>query len=270
MGQGVRSLVLQCKCLVKWDEGPDPLSQERWRQMKYNRETRQVQCNQRVIKYELTRKPVKNINLRIKPDGKIHVSANNKVAVEYIDDLIKEKQDYIIRNLDKFERNKRQLETYKREYISGEKFNILGKSLILKVIQDQEEGVTSEGKYIHLKVKDEKNFKRKEKLMGRWFKKLQMDTFDQICKETYQVFKKYGLDYPEIKIRYMTSRWGSCRPHKNSITLNSRLIEKPISCIEYVVLHEFAHFVHPNHSKMFYDFLSQLMPDWKERKELLK
>ena len=64
----------------------------------------------------------------------------------------------------------------------------------------------------------------------------------------------------------MTSRWGSCQTVKGIITLNSKLIEKPLRCIEYVVLHEFAHFIHPNHSKEFYDFVASLMPDWKERK----
>jgi predicted metal-dependent hydrolase len=35
------------------------------------------------------------------------------------------------------------------------------------------------------------------------------------------------------------------------------------------VMHEFCHFVHPNHSKQFYAFLTMLMPDWKQRKETL-
>ncbi|OYP38116.1 metal-dependent hydrolase [Lachnotalea glycerini] len=50
------------------------------------------------------------------------------------------------------------------------------------------------------------------------------------------------------------------------MSLNSKLIEAPRNCIEYVVLHEFTHFIHPNHSKKFYDFVAMLMPDWKERK----
>jgi len=37
-----------------------------------------------------------------------------------------------------------------------------------------------------------------------------------------------------------------------------------------VVYHEFVHFLHPDHSKRFYDTLSRLLPDWKERKETLK
>ena len=74
------------------------------------------------------------------------------------------------------------------------------------------------------------------------------------------------MPYPELKIRYMTARWGSCQPQKGIITLNSQLIEKPRRCMEYVVLHEFAHFIHPNHSKDFYTLVESLMPDWKERK----
>jgi predicted metal-dependent hydrolase len=68
----------------------------------------------------------------------------------------------------------------------------------------------------------------------------------------------------------MTSRWGSCQPKRGLITLNKRLLEVPRNCIEYVVMHEFVHFIHPNHSKQFYEFLSVLMPDWKERKAFLE
>ena len=57
--------------------------------------------------------------------------------------------------------------------------------------------------------------------------------------------------------------------YKRPVTLNKRLLEAPRNCIEYVVMHEFCHFVHPNHSKQFYAFLTMLMPDWKQRKETL-
>lgn len=50
---------------------------------------------------------------------------------------------------------------------------------------------------------------------------------------------------------------------------SQRLLEAPRNCIEYVVMHELCHFIHPNHSKQFYGFLTMLMPDWKERKTIL-
>lgn len=235
--------------------------------MKYISKTRQVQCDKRVLEYTLTIKEVKNINLRIKADGKIYVSANKQVPVRYIDNFIREKQAYIIRTLDRFK--EKQVSTFSRKYVSGESFNVLGKSLELKVIEGRLESVTSDGIFIFLTVKKEDDIRRKEILINNWFKEIQKNIFEDICKEAYEIFKKYGVKYPTIKIRYMTSRWGSCRPQKGNITLNSRLIEVPRSCIEYVVFHEFAHFIHANHSKKFYDFLTSLIPDWKDRKKEL-
>lgn len=67
----------------------------------------------------------------------------------------------------------------------------------------------------------------------------------------------------------MKTRWGSCILSKNQITLNENLIHFSERCIESVVIHEFCHFRYPNHSKEFYNFMTILMPDWKERKKEL-
>lgn len=229
-------------------------------------ELRKVKCGQRELEYLLSRKPVKNINLRIKPEGKLYVSANQRVPTDYIDNFIKSKQDFIIKALDKFEGRRKYMEEPKK-YVSGECFYILGKGLQLEVEEGKEEAVTTDGIFLILTVKNKDDFMRKEKLMNDWLKALQIEIFSQISRETYQVFKNYGLDYPQVKIRLMKSRWGSCHTKKGIITLNSRLIEAPISSIEYVILHEFAHFIHPNHSKNFYHLVATLMPDWKERKK---
>lgn len=232
-------------------------------------ELRKVKCGQRELEYILTRKQVKNINLRIKPEGKLYVSANQRVPTDYIDNFIKSKQDFIIKALDKFEDRRKYTEEPKK-YVNGECFNILGKRLPLKVEEGKEEAVTSDGESLFLTVKNKDNFKRKEKLVNDWLEALQIEIFNQICRETHQIFKKYGVEYPQVKIRLMKSRWGSCHTRKGIITLNSRLIEAPRSSIEYVVLHEFAHFIHPNHSKRFYHLVETLMPDWKERKKGLE
>lgn len=233
-------------------------------------EIRKVACEKRILEYQLTRKQVKNINLRIKPDGKIYVSANNNIPVDFLDDFVKRNQEYIMRALEMYEENRKYAVATPRQYVSGESFNILGKSLQLRVIEENLESVSTDGVFILLSVKNKDNFKRKEKLMKDWLKKLQIETFKEISDEIYSIFKKYDVVYPQIKIRSMTSRWGSCQPKKGIITLNSKLIEVPKNCIEYVVLHEFAHFIHPNHSKKFYDFVGMLMPDWKERKKELE
>ena len=68
----------------------------------------------------------------------------------------------------------------------------------------------------------------------------------------------------------MTSRWGSCNFVRKILTFNYALINAPIECVEYVIYHEFTHFIEPNHSKKFYNQLAMFMPDWQERKMMLE
>jgi predicted metal-dependent hydrolase len=62
----------------------------------------------------------------------------------------------------------------------------------------------------------------------------------------------------------MPRRWGSFTP-AGKILLNPDLIRAPVACIDYVIMHELAHLIHPNHSENFYDLLDTLMPDWRAR-----
>lgn len=233
-------------------------------------EVRSVVCRKGLLEYRLTRKDVKNINLRVKPDGQILVSANVDVPAKYIDDFVCRKQEYIYRNQKKYAVKHEELSSFSKRYVSGEGINILGKSLRLKVLEDEEEGVWSDGVFVFLSIREKDDLKRKAKLMNDWIKNLQSEIFGQICVEVYQKFKKYNISYPELRIKYMSSRWGSCQPGKGVITLNSKLIEAPRYCIEYVVLHEFVHFISPDHSRKFYNFMTMLMPDWEDRKAELE
>lgn len=238
--------------------------------MRLNPEQRVVHCEDGDIPYLLTRKPVKNVNLRIKPEGIILVSANNSVPIEFIDAFIEKKQRYIFSALSRYEEKKKLFQSVPKRYVSGESYNLLGKSLRLKVEANKEEIVYTDGVYIFLKVKDKDDFRHKENMMSKWLKQYQMTVFEELLQEKYLLFEKYGVTYPTLKIRNMTSRWGSCQPKKGIITLNSKLIEAPRNCIEYVILHELVHFIHPNHSRHFWDFVAMMMPDWKERKEELE
>ncbi|MPM79862.1 hypothetical protein SDC9_126904 [bioreactor metagenome] len=230
---------------------------------------RLVLYNEQVISYELVRKNVKNINLRIRADGSITISANSNVPDNVIDEFVFKKADYIIANINRFSELK-QYAPAPKKYVSGESFYLMGKNLRLKVIEDVNEDVFSDGVYLYLKVKDKENFTKKEKMITQYFDKQCKECFGEIVTQMLFIFSKYGIALPILKIRNMETRWGSCLPKKGIITLNKPLIEAPRNCIEYVVLHEYCHFIHPNHSKQFYAFVSMLMPDWKERKKVLE
>ena len=91
-----------------------------------------------------------------------------------------------------------------------------------------------------------------------------------VCLKEYEKFKAFGVAYPEIKFRQMKSRWGSCQPKKGILTFNYELAAVPHECVRYVVLHEFTHFLHPDHSAAFHRRLASFMPEAAERKRQLE
>ena len=126
--------------------------------------------------------------------------------------------------------------------------------------------IAIDGVYIFLEVKDINDVEKKRRIVTRFLDQECKTIFTEVMEDLYPLVKKYGIEKPTLRIRDMETRWGSCLAKKRIITLNKRLLESPRNCIEYVVMHELCHLIHPNHSKQFYSFLTMLMPDWKERK----
>lgn len=177
---------------------------------------REIILGDRTIKYDLEYKKVKNINLRIKSDCSVCVSANKRVPQKVIDEFIISKADFILRALEK---------------------------------------------YKNMPVKEQKQYYTEDEV-----KELTL----ALCDKVYPYYQKRGVRYPEIKFRKMVSRWGSCHTKKGILTFSTNLMYAPAECIEYVVWHEFTHFLQPNHSTRFYDELAKVCPNWKECRKKLK
>ena len=230
---------------------------------------RTVETDGNAISYTLERKPVKNINLRIRADQCVYVSAPKDVAAKMVDAFVVEKSAYILRALKKFKDRNRE-STLENNFVNGETVKFLGRNLRLKVKNASRSKVESDESYVTLYVKDVQDADLKKRVLETWLRKKCKDEITAICKKVYPQVKKYGIAFPEIQLREMVSRWGSCSPKKGFVTFNTALIAMPVSCIEYVVTHEFTHFLYPNHSKKFYQQLATFMPDWEERKKRLE
>ena len=76
-----------------------------------------------------------------------------------------------------------------------------------------------------------------------------------------------GVAPKSIKINSAKKRYGSCSG-ENNINFSLYLMDKDERFIDYVVVHELAHIRHHNHSKAFYSFIEEFLPDYKERKKL--
>ncbi|MFC4558373.1 M48 family metallopeptidase [Virgibacillus kekensis] len=234
-------------------------------------EKHQIEHNNKTITFFIERKDVKNVNVNIKPDMTVVVSANNRVPIDFIEGLIRKKAPWILKNVKGFEKVQPERRS-EREYVSGESFKYLGKQYRLGVYavdQQKDEGVKYLRGYLHLYVKNLQDKIRKKNLLEQWLRHRAQIVFHEQLEKAYKKVGKYNIDKPEISIRTMKVRWGSALLDKQMIQLNSELIKAPKSCIEYVILHELIHFIHNNHSETFYTMLDVSMPDWEDRKRIL-
>ena len=226
------------------------------------------------LTYTLTQKRVKNINLRIHPDGSLHLSASPYVPLTRIESFIIEQMPFIKRAQAKF-KSIVVNQGSPRLYVTGEKTTILGKEVHLQVEVLQRSGSAYgafDGKdTLYLFVKDPTSKDQRFKAFDSYLRSLGERVFKAWSKRVYERFRQRGYEVPLAKLRQrrMTSRWGSCTPAKELINMNTRLIEGPESFIEYVMVHEYAHFVHANHSKAFHTVVAHFLPDWKARKKAL-
>lgn len=230
--------------------------------------THEVVYGKKTIKFMLERKKVKNVNLNIKINGDIVVTANDEVPLNFIKDFILRKASWIIKQI-KYYKAYEVKDKPEKELVSGESIKYLGKQYRLKIVESEQEYVKYLRGYIYLYVKDRNNYKKKEQLLNSWFDFKCKYIFNSIYKEIYPIVKKYNVPEININIRKMRTRWGSCMQQKNTIILNKDLIKAPKYCIKYVILHELVHMIYKEHNNEFYDFLFTLMPDWKERKRIL-
>ncbi len=79
----------------------------------------------------------------------------------------------------------------------------------------------------------------------------------------------FPIKYKELRMKYNSSNWGSCS-RKGNININTRLLLCPGKVVDYVLVHELAHLVQPNHSKAFWAEVARVMPDYKKSEHWLK
>lgn len=217
----------------------------------------------REIKYELTRKRVKNINMRIKPDGTVSVSASTRVAVKYIEQVLTERADYI------FEAAKHLQEREQRSEITSDKMRWLGKEYPVRVIRNFGERVALEEDELRVFTTHPDEA---QAMLVKWTEERFTELVRELNSEVRSELQSAGLTPPptRISIKDMKSRWGSCSYTRGHISINRRLMAYPRETVLSVLWHEYAHYWHHDHSERFYAFLQQHFPEYRKWNNLLK
>lgn len=217
---------------------------------------RQVDTPAGILSYIWTVKPVKNINLRVRLDGQVMVSAGQGISAAQMDAFIAEKGDWIRRAQQKLA----VLHPLGRQ---EERVWLLGTPLMVRRMTDP--AIAARRAYREGEVLWIPPTADRGEAVRHFLEEQGRPVFVQVLERMWRLVEPLGVAYPVMTTRWAKTRWGSCTAARGRISINKALICVPMPCMESVMLHELVHFLHPDHSPAFYRQLEGLMPDYRQR-----
>lgn len=220
----------------------------------------------RKIQYELERKPVKNMNLRVRPDGFVHLSVNYRVSERTAMRFVESRAEWICSALQKYQNQVVRILT--ERYREGETVFYLGNRYQLKLSEGMPDVCCiGEQMVIFCHSPEQTNEKEIQRIYLKWYENRCHTVFREAFERVFPLFSVYGLLHkPNLCFRYMRSRWGSCNVRENKITLNKHLLKVPAEYIDFVIAHELTHCICPDHSQTFYQLLEKIVPDSEQKR----
>ena len=227
------------------------------------------------ISVQLTRKRIKNINLRVSREGRVDVSypwhTSEAVAIAFIES----KSDWIRAALSRTSSLDEKNLQAPTPIASGHTVSVWGHPYNLRIIHGPK-------RTAHIFAHDVVIT-----LPNRYLGDLASEVSQQAIHKTFDEFLAQEMHtvLPELtvametraqkhasryKIRRMKSRWGSCNIKTGAITLNLELAEHDKEALKYVIAHELTHLYVRGHNREFYALLATFYPNWKEVRASLK
>ncbi len=203
----------------------------------------------------------RTLALEVTADAALIVRAPNRVSLEAIDTVVREKLPWILEK-QRLARQRYQ-PPVKKEFVNGEEFLYLGEPYKLVVVNDALPPLVLNGK--ELLFSDQYRSRARDEFLA-WYKEQALQVIGQRVK---LYADPAGLKYRRISITRARTCWGSCGV-KGTLNFTWRLIMAPLNVVDYVVAHELAHLEERNHSSRFWQKVGVIFPDYPPARKWLR
>ena len=212
------------------------------------------------IDFILVRSRRKTIEIQIKRNGEVSVKAPIKCPIKTIEQFLTKKRKWIESKIALIENTDHAL---RDSFAEGDSFSYLGRKIRLAITEGADKPLELSE---HTFFLDKRRLVDAKKVFIDWYKISALGVF-QSRLALYE--PKVGVRAAELKLSGARHRWGSCSP-KGVIKLNWKLIMAPLTIIDYVVVHELCHIIHPNHSKKFWESVGKTLPSFKAPRKWIR
>lgn len=212
------------------------------------------------LEYSVVYSSRKTLGITVERDRSVIVRAPHGTPREKIDAAVEKKRFWLYEKIGHAQKHDRPQK--EREFVSGATVLYLGKNYRLEVVSDDFEGILFDSKFLISKS----STPDAAALLRAWYAD---KAKEKIVPQVRFYAKHLGVSFNDVLVSDLKYRWGSCTP-KNNLNFNWRLIKAPMRVIEYVIVHELAHLLEPNHTARFWAIVKTQLPDYLRAKEWLK
>lgn len=217
------------------------------------------------IPVEVHKKDIKNMHLAVKPpDGHVVLSAPKSMDDKAIEMYIRINLRWVKNQIEEFRSQPR---SGKRQYVSGETIYFWGKQYFIKFVPNNKKNrLVLDGNTAILSMSKDSTVKQREKFIREQYRDKLKAVIEKLLPKWEQIT---GLHADSWQTKYMITRWGTCNAEAKKLWFNIQLAQKPVECLDFVILHELLHFHTRRHDALFVAYMDKYMPNWRDiRREL--
>jgi hypothetical protein len=210
-----------------------------------------IELKNQSIPYSLCRRTnQKYIRVRVTTEGKLKVSAPVHIHETRIEQFLKSRSAWILRNLEK-------QNSILSEFDTDSKVLYFGK--IYRVVRANDQVRVDKTRSILCVPESTCKPEAKRDVIKNWFVS---QAKSHLPERVEFIAERIGAEFKRVSVRNQRTRWGSSSS-KGTISLNWRLIMMPQYVQDYIIVHELVHQTVSNHSRVFWDKVSRIVPDYK-------
>jgi predicted metal-dependent hydrolase len=204
----------------------------------------------------------RTLTITVERDRSIVVKAPAGTHPEKIQQVVESRRQWLYEKIHHEQKHQPMLHPPGKELVNGESLLYLGRNYQLEMIEEDGEIQFLNNRFLVPKAQVEKR--------GSVFKKWFMQKAKETIVPRVQIYAQcLGVEFNLVKITDSKYRWGSCTPNDN-VTFNWRLVKAPMFVIDYVVVHELAHLIEPNHTPRFWNIVGSQVATLEKAKQWLK
>ena len=199
----------------------------------------------------------RTVEITVDRGGELIVSGPPDVTDDVMAAFVREKRFWLYTKLAEKEALRQPVAS--KEFVTGEGFPYLGRSYRLLLVNDQDVPLKLEAGRFKLV--------RSEAAAGRQHF---MDWYSDharpwLRRRVDEWAARMGVEPTAIDVRDLGFRWGSCGK-SGAVNFHWAAMLLPASMVDYVIVHELAHLIEPNHTPEFWLLVRRVLPEYEQRK----